>query len=255
MSAKKIIKFHSKAKEGSDERYLSNFTMPEKGIVIDDCVYKSVEHYYQSMKYKPEHRGMFKGMDAELKTGKAAKSAGCKGAMKKMVGYTLSDVKWKGPSLDNDQDYYCIRVMKKALWARFQQDKRFRDIVMQKNVQFDHYQKLRGAFRLNKIPDWGCYFDAKHTNSKRGINILGNLLNELNAYYGTIPSYFEVNGKLNWSGEAPNVAEKHWFKYPRNTYGEMRGKEENKQYLKCNYRVRDSDVIHPFKDASIILHA
>ena len=250
----KIIKFHSRAKEGSDEQYLSNFTHPKEGIVIDEVIYKSVEHYYQSMKYKPEHRGMFKGMDAELTTAKLARSAGGKGAMRKMVGYGLSDIRWKGPSPDNDEDYLNIRIMKKALWARFKQDKRFHKIVMQKDVEFEHYQKPRGAFNPDKIPDWGCYYDAKHTKSKRGLNILGNLLNELNAYYERLPNYFEINGKLNWSGSC-DVAGLNWFPYPRNTYGCMRGEKVDKEYLKCGYCVRDSDVVHPFKDAALILHA
>ena len=253
--APKIIKFHSRAKEGSDERYLSTFTMPKEGIVIDEVPYKTVEHYYQSQKFKDEHRGMFKGLDAELDTAKKAKSAGSKGNMRKSVGYTLSDITWKGPSPDNDEDYYNIRVMKKALWTRFKQDKRFRKIVMQKDVQFEHYQKARGPFNPDKIPDWGCYYDAKHTKSTRGLNILGNLLNELNAFHNLI-MYFEIDGKLNWSGITPSDSEfKGWFPYPRNTYGYMRGEEEDKEYLKCGYRVKDSDVVHPFKDASIILHA
>lgn len=250
----RIIKFHSRAKEGSDEQYLSNFTIVKDGIVIDEVPYKSVEHYYQSMKYKPEHRGMFKGLDAELKTSKEARSAGSKGAMRKMVGYGLSDLKWKGASWDNDEDYYNIRVMKKALWARFQQDKRFREIVSEKDARFEHYQKPRGAFNPNRIPDWGCYFDAKHTKSLRGLNILGNLLNELNEFNAG-PSFFEVNGRLNWSGETPEEEGKRWHPYPRNTFGEMRGEKEDKEYKKCGYVVRDSDVVHPYKDPSVILHA
>ena len=61
-----------------------------------------------------------------------------------MFGYGLSMLKWKGPSEDNDEDYYCIRVMKKALWARFKQDNRFRNIVSQKDVSFEHYEKPQG---------------------------------------------------------------------------------------------------------------
>ncbi len=88
----------------------------------------------------------------------------------------------------------------------------------------------------------------------RGLNILGNLLNELNAY-NDIPCFFEIDGRLNWSGETPESKTNCWFPYPRNTYGEMRGKKEDKEYLKCGYKVKDSDVVHPFKDPSIILHA
>lgn len=250
----KTIKFHSKAKQGSDEAYLSNFQLIPGGLVIDEVPYLTVEHYYQSMKFKDKDRGMFKGLDAELTTAKMAKSAGGKGAMRKMFGYGLSMVKWKGPSEDNDEDYYCIRVMKKALWARFTQDKRFQKIVSQKDVTFEHYEKPRGSFNLNRIPEWGCYMDFKHTGMKRGLNILGNLLNELNAYH-TMSGYFETpDGKLNWSGSS-DVADLNWFPYPRNTFNLMGDHEKyGKDYEKCGYKVKDSDVVHPVFDPSVLLH-
>lgn len=253
-NGKPKIKFHSKAKSGSNEQYLSNFQHVKDGIVIDEVPYISVEHYYQSMKYKPEHRGMFKGLDAELTTSKQARSAGGKGNMRKMVGYGVSDVKWKGASWDNDEDYYNIRVMKKALWQRFKQDKRFREIILQKDITFEHYQKARGPFNPDKIPDWGAYYDKKHTQTTRGLNILGNLYNELNAFH-EIEGYFEIDGKLNWSGSSKGNDLK-WFPYPRNTYGEMRDADKyDEDYKKCGYLVKDSDVVHPYKDATIILHA
>lgn len=251
----KTIKFHSKAKQGSDEAYLSNFQLVPGGLVIDEVPYLTVEHYYQSMKFKDKDRGMFKGLDAELTTAKMAKSAGGKGAMRKMFGYGLSMVKWKGPSEDNDEDYYCIRVMKKALWARFNQDKRFQKIVSQQDVAFEHYEKTRGSFNMNRIPEWGCYMDFKHTGMTRGLNILGNLLNELNAYHERLPNYFETaDGKLNWSGSS-DVAGLNWFPYPRNTFNVMRDHEKyGKDYEKCGYRVKDSDVVHPVFDPSVLLH-
>lgn len=252
----RTIKFHSKAKQGSDEAYLSNFQVIPNGIVIDDVPYISVEHYYQSMKFKPHDRGMFKGLDAELQLPKLAKSAGSKGAMRKMFGYVCYDTRWKAASVSNDEDYCNIRVMKQALWARFQQDKRFKKIVMQSDVYFEHYQKPRGKFNPDKIPDWGCYLDKKNTGKVRGLNILGNLLNELNAFYERLPGYFEVNGKLNWSGSTPNVSGLNWFPYPRNTFGPLRDHDIwGKYYDKCGYLVKDSDVVHPFIDASIIMHA
>lgn len=248
------IKFHSKAKPGTQEAYLSNFQLVPGGLVIDDVPYLTVEHYYQSMKFKDKDRGMFKGLDAELTTAKMAKCAGGKGAMRKMFGYGLSMLKWKGPSKDNDEDYYCIRVMKKALWARFKQDIRFRNIVSQKDVSFEHYEKPRGSFNMNRIPEWGCYMDFKHTGMKRGLNILGNLLNELNAYHERLPNYFEKNGKLNWSGSS-DVSGLNWFPYPRNTFNVMRDHEKyGKDYEKCGYKVKDSDVVHPVLDPSILLH-
>jgi predicted NAD-dependent protein-ADP-ribosyltransferase YbiA (DUF1768 family) len=254
-TSKNTIKFHSKAKSGSNEAYLSNFQLVPGGLIIDNVPYLTVEHYYQSMKFKDKDRGMFKGLDAEMTSAKMAKSAGGKGAMRKMFGYGLSMLKWKGPSEDNDEDYYCIRVMKKALWERFKQDKRFREIVSQKDVQFEHYEKPRGTFNVNKIPEWGCYMDHKHTGTKRGLNILGNLLNELNAYHECLPNYFEKNGKLNWSGSC-DVDGLNWFPYPRNTFGKLRDDDQyGNDYKKCGYVVRDSDVIHPFFDPSAILHA
>ena len=109
-TSQNTIKFHSKAKPGSDEAYLSNFQLVPSGLVIDEVPYLTVEHYYQSMKFKDKDRGMFKGLDAELTSAKLAKSAGGMGAMRKMFGYGLSMVKWKGPSEDNDEDYYCMSI-------------------------------------------------------------------------------------------------------------------------------------------------
>ena len=254
-TSQNTITFHSKAKPGSDEAYLSNFQLVPGGLVIDEVPYLTVEHYYQSMKFKDKDRGMFKGLDAELTSAKLAKSAGGMGVMRKMFGYGLAMVKWKGPSEDNDEDYYCIRIMKKALWARFQQDKRFREIVSQQDVHFEHYEKPRGSFNVNKIPEWGCYMDHKHTGMKRGLNILGNLLNELNAYHERLPNYFERNGTLNWSGSS-DVSGLDWFPYPRNTFGLLRENDKyGNDYKKCGYLVRDSDVVHPYFDPSTILHA
>ena len=252
---KKVIKFHSRAKLHSDEAYLSNFQLVPGGLVIDCVPYLTVEHYYQSMKFKDKDRGMFKGLDAELRTGKQAKSAGGRGAMRKLFGYGLSMVRWKGPSDTNDEDFKCIRVMKRALWARFQQDRAFQDILTQENVRFEHYEKPRGKFDVNKIPEWGCYFDQKHTGTTRGLNILGNLYNELNAFH-TIPDFFEYNGKLNWSGSTKEQVNYSWFPYPRNTFNVMRDEEKyGKQYKQCGFAVRDSDVVHPFMDPATILHA
>jgi len=255
-TGQRTVKFHSKAKQGSDEAYLSNFQVIPGGVVIDEVQYISVEHYYQSMKFKPQHRAIFKGLDAELQSPKQAKSAGSKGAMRKMVGYVCYDTRWKAASSSNDEDYCNIRVMKKALWARFQQDKRFQTIVMQPDVYFEHYQKPRGKFKPNRIPDWGCYLDKKNTGTVRGLNILGNLLNELNAFYERLPGYFETDGKLNWSGSTPNVGGLNWFPYPRNTFGVLRDHDlHGKFYDMCGYLVKDSDVVHPFLDVSIIMHA
>jgi hypothetical protein len=207
------------------------------------------------MKFKPQDRAMFKGLDAELQLPKQAKSAGSKGAMRKMLGYVCYDTRWKAASSSNDEDYCNIRVMKKALWARFQQDKRFQKIVMQPDVYFEHYQKPRGKFNPNRIPDWGCYHDKKNTGRTRGLNILGNLLNELNAFYERLPGYFEKYGKLNWSGSSDSSG-LNWFPYPRNTFGLLRDHDKyGKQYDMCGYLVKDSDVVHPFVDVSIIMHA
>ena len=39
--------------------------------------------------------------------------------------------------------------------------------------------------------------------------------------------------------------------YPRNTFNAMRDEEKyGKQYKQCGFVVRDSDVIHPYKDAA-----
>ena len=42
--------------------------------------------------------------------------------------YSLDLSEWNGPSDENVEDYKCIRIMKRGLWARFCQDKRFREM-------------------------------------------------------------------------------------------------------------------------------
>ena len=202
------VKLHSRAKMGSDAAYLSNFTpmLPGKELLIDGEKYISVEHYFQAQKFKKEHRAPFQ-KEGSLDSAKKAKSAGCRGGMKKLLKkklkvkeYSLNLSEWNGPSDENVEDYKCIRIMKRALWARFCQDKRFREIVTKPFTIFEHYEKPRG--KPGKIPVWGCYFSAKMAK-KWGMNVMGVLLNEL-AFYHNTEKYFQyvVEGKkyLNWSG-------------------------------------------------------
>ena len=70
---KKVIKFHSRAKPHSDEIYLSNFQMVPGGLVIDCVPYLTVEHYYQSMKFKDKDRANVQGLRCGAADGKASK--------------------------------------------------------------------------------------------------------------------------------------------------------------------------------------
>ena len=206
------VKLHSRAKLGSDAAYLSNFTlmMPGHELLINGKQYVSVEHYFQAQKFKEKDRAPFQ-KGGSLDTAKKAKSAGCRGGMRKLLKkklrvkeYPLDLSKWNGPSEENVEDYKCIRIMKRALWARFCQDKRFREIVTTPFTIFEHYEKPRG--KAGKVPVWGCYFSTKMAK-KWGMNVMGVLLNEL-AFYHNTKTYFQyaVEGKkyLNWSGyQAP----------------------------------------------------
>ena len=80
------VKLHSRAKMGSDAAYLSNFTpmMPGQELLIDGKQYVSVEHYFQAQKFKEKDRSPFQ-KGGSLDTAKKAKSAGCRGGMKKLL--------------------------------------------------------------------------------------------------------------------------------------------------------------------------
>lgn len=256
-----ILQFHSKAKPKSDAAYLS--THATCNLVIDGAIYPTVEHYFQSKKFKARDQWRFKGSKAKFRTAKEANSAGKRGAMRRLFGYYPSMLKWKGPSDDNDEDYYNIRVMKRALWTRWKQDKRFREILKVPWRLFELYEKRpRGGVN---IQEWGCDTD-KQTNVSSGLNILGNLYNEL-ACFHDVDDFFEcmVDGRtvLNWSGSTPCSGKLLYFPYPRNTFGPIRQDElYGREYVLCDYRVKDCDVAHPFikpstimTNPAVILHA
>jgi predicted NAD-dependent protein-ADP-ribosyltransferase YbiA (DUF1768 family) len=256
-----ILHFHSKAKPKSDEAFLSTYAICN--LVIDGAIYPTVEHYFQSKKFKVPDQWRFKGSKAKFRTAKEANSAGKRGTMRRLFGYSPSMIKWKGPSDDNDEDYYNIRVMKKALWTRWTQDKRFQAILKVPGRLFELYEKrtCRGV----TIQEWGRDTD-KQTSVSMGLNILGNLYNEL-ACFHDIDGFFEcvVDGRtvFNWSGSTPHHGKLFYFPYPRNTFGPIRQDERyGREYVHCGYKVKDCDVVHPFIKASsimtnpgIILHA
>ena len=121
--------FFSRSKD-EDARYISTMQVCE--IVIDGKKYMSMEHYFQSQKYPPEKRHLFE-KGGLYKMPKEAKRAGGKGGMKKNK-CKLNITQWNGMSKDNNNDFHRIYVMKRAICARFQQDKRFRDILTRSNV-------------------------------------------------------------------------------------------------------------------------
>lgn len=256
-----FFKFGKKAKQNSDEAYVSIDTICN--LVIDGHVYQTVQHFFQSQKFKEHDRKQFTGLKPKIKTAKQAKSAGSRGAMRKIFGYTISDLKWKGPSNDNDEDYRNIRAMKKALWARWEQDKRFRDILQVPGRLFRYMETPRSSSSSDKILEWGCFCNKGTWN---GLNILGNLMNEL-ACFHDVPQYFECSvghqNVLNWCGQTPLNDTLHYFSYPRNTYGILREQSTfETPYNSCGYKVRDCDAVHPFlkqshimTNPSILLHA
>lgn len=213
-----VVKIHSRAKMGSDAAYCSNFTPLFTPLIIDGKEYISVEHYYQSQKFEKEDQREFEcgGCVADAKQ---AKSVGSKGGMKKFLkkrnkSYSLDMNEW---TANDKSDHHCIRVMKKALWARYKQDKRFRDIINKPFTIFEHYEKRRGKFSPDRVPVWGCYLpsDPNFKGKKFGLNIMGCLMNEI-AFFHHIPNYFEytISEKkyLSWSG---NVVAPMKHIYPR----------------------------------------
>lgn len=213
-----VLKIHSRAKLGSDGAYCSNFTPLFKPLIIDGKEYISVEHYYQSQKFKKDDQAEFE-RGGSITTAKQARSVGSKGGMKKFLKkrkktYSLDMILWNG---NDNSDHHCIRVMKKALWARYKQDKRFRDIINEPFTIFEHYEKRRGKFSPDRVPVWGCYLpsDPNFKGKKFGLNIMGCLMNEI-AFFHHIPNYFEYiiceKRYLSWSG---NVIPPMKHTYPR----------------------------------------
>jgi len=246
-----ILQFDYKDKRGSDELYLSTHTICN--IVINDKVYSTVEHYYQSQKFKPNDQKRFQGTNPPIKTAKEAKAAGSRGAMRRLFGYGISSLKWKGPSTDYDEDYCNIRALKRALWARWNQDPRFRKILMVPGRLFEQREKTRSTSLT--VPEMGCSRDA--AGNQIGLNIIGNLYNEL-ACFHDLENYFEmdVKGKrvLNWTGSVPSTGTFYFYPYPRNTFGTLRQDTlHGASYKKCGYMVRDGDVAHPYTKLGDIL--
>ena len=197
-----MVKFYSKSKD-KDNRYLSNFQRCIPPLQIDGETYPSVEHWYQSQKYPAQLRHLFQ-TGGTFKEAKEAKRAGSKGVMAKhKVKLNLKE--WNGRSKSHPNEFHRIRVMKKGLWARFKQDKRFRDILSRPLTYFVHYEKKRGKFDPKRIPAWGTY--KSKIGGWSGLNILGLLYIEL-AKFHNIPGWLG-DKEVNWSikvwqkGDAP----------------------------------------------------
>ncbi len=242
----KMLLFFSRSK-CTDAKYLSTFQICE--LHIDGKTFLSMEHYFQSQKYPADKRYLFE-KNSKFKTPSEAKWAGCKSGMKKN-GVALDLVKWNSLSEEHPNEFHRIRVMKKAIWARFKQDKRFRDILCRPKTYFVHYEKKRGKFNPKNIPSWGAY--KSKGNGWCGLNVLGLLYLEI-ARFHNIEGWLEKNGRLNWSvrvwksGDEPMKA---WEKcHPLLPH---RALIPRKEWKYGGFYIEEEYTVHT--DPSIILHS
>lgn len=150
----------------ADAKYLSNYQQIPDGLKIDGKKYPSVEHYFQSRKYDDEFLKSNPDMFTDINvTSKQAKSMGTKTYMKK--------IKFKKFNVDN-WNQRRFGIMKKALKARWEQDKRFRTILLtlDKDVYPVHYE------RSGEKSTWGGFISKKEGHLV-GQNVLGFMLHEL----------------------------------------------------------------------------
>ena len=192
--------FFSRSKD-LDARYLSTMQVCE--LIIDGRVYLSMEHYFQSQKYPLEKQYMFEKGGVYVLP-KDAKRAGGKGGMKKNK-CALDLDRWNGFSPENPNDFHRIRIMKKAIWARFKQDKRFRDILIGSEKPFVHYEKKRGKYDPTNIPAWGSY--CSKVGGWTGLNVLGMLYTEIAEHYQDIEWLGDT--KMKWlTSKNPSIPHK-----------------------------------------------
>ena len=243
----RMVQFYSKSKD-ADAKYLSTLQRCEIPLQIDGETYPSMEHWFQSQKYPKEYRHMFQ-TGGEIKEPKQAKRAGSKGGMAK-YNLTLDRSEWNGMSSTHPNEFHRIRVMKKAIWARFKQDKRFRDILCRSFTYFVHYEKKRGRYDPKNIPAWGCY--QSKIGGWSGLNILGLLYLEIARFHNIKDWLGEKD--INWSikvwksGDQPMKA---WEKsHPLIPH---RAVTPRKEWKYAGFVVRDKYNIH--MDSSIILHS
>ena len=110
-----MVQFYSKSKD-KDAKYLSTLQRCNPPLQIDGKGYISVEHYFQSQKYPFDKRYLFQ-VGGEIEDPKQAKRAGSKSGMAK-YGVKLDLDLWNGMSQTHPNEFYRIRVMKKAIHAR-----------------------------------------------------------------------------------------------------------------------------------------
>ena len=239
-----MVQFFSKAKD-KNYRYLSTLQRCDPPLQIDGKTYPSVEHWFQSQKYPQQYWHLFQ-TGGEIKEPKQAKKAGSKGGMAK-YNLTLDLNKWNGMCKSHPNEFHRIRVMKKGLWARFKQDKRFRDILCTPFTYFVHYEKKRGRYDPKRIPAWGSY--KSKLGGWSGLNVLGLLYMEL-ARFHNIEGWLG-DTKVNWSikvwssGKKPMKA---WEKsHPLIPH---RALTPRKEWKYGGFVIKES--VH--MDASIILH-
>ncbi len=183
---KNVLQFFSKSKHraatgielGPLLQLLSNFDPVNdgKGFLYKGEKYLAGEHAFQAAKFenlnedlpkeqvdKLKHKFTVEG--GEFTDGKAAKSAGTKGAYTKL-GVSLNIKEWEAKRL---------KVMTELVQARFEQDPVFRQIVTALNkagIKIKHFERS-GAKSF-----WGGNF-SKQTGEWRGGNHLGKILMSL----------------------------------------------------------------------------
>ncbi|MAT62918.1 MAG: hypothetical protein CL881_03875 [Dehalococcoidia bacterium] len=181
----RAMQFYSKSKY-LDAKYLSNFQMHWTKLHIDGKLYWSVEHYFQAQKVRDEDQVRFTTEGEYGNCPKMAKKQGSKGGMKKNGLKLIPE--WD--SVCPDGTPYRVKVMKKGLKARYEQDSRFRRII-DGPYYFVHFENCRGGRSF-----WGACKTKKR--GWVGRNVLGLLMGEIQT--GTIdprvPRYMKVDASI-----------------------------------------------------------
>jgi len=139
------IRFYSKS---PDYAWLSNFA-EHGGFTLDGTSWKSVEHYYQALKFPdPELRRLIRSADTPSKARKTASN--------------------RGLSPRPDWDAVKDGVMLEALRAKFGQNRRLRELLLQTGEAALVHESSSDLY-------WG------RTNAGEGLNRLGTLIETVRA--------------------------------------------------------------------------
>lgn len=179
----KTIQFYSRSKENS---YLSNFQVCPQPLCIESKLYASVEHYFQSKKVREEDQVRFTINGVYGTCPKTARKQGSKGGMAKNGMKLVKH--WD--SICSDGELYRIKVMKKALQARYEQDDRFKKMI-DGPYFFVHFENCRGGRSF-----WGACKTKKR--GWVGKNVLGLLMGEIKTgkQDNRVPRYIKVDSSI-----------------------------------------------------------